>query len=458
MPAPNRNTTQNSNVTVFSTDVYPSQGVVGPRSGPSVVGTTRTYLDFYAVSSVREPGFRRTPRHLLPWHPYSKIVRLYRDPISPYTQWAYSAFGGGNYAIHEYFTNAAWLGVSSDPADHADAIPDFPTQKVVSKLIEQCKLNQAQLGVAAAEFGKTMSHVSHTVERITKAIMALRKGRFGDFTSALGVTASRRQTDRFYTGLRKYYGRSGEGFRYNARFKVPRSYQEARFRDFMAQTWLEYTYGWKPLLQDIYDHAKATAKVFTDHSGHWRTAKAGSKVEKVTNKTSRPTTHQYYGEWKIKVERYEQMVINYCIPTGVVNPAIAFGLNNPAVIAWEVVPFSFVVDWFIPIGTALENLTAFQGLSLLKGADMRRTVYHNQARVLPNGNRSQQGNVSYECKLSECRGEYQWFEMTRTLMPTFPSFGWPKLKDPRSFAHAASAIALLQSLFLSGDSRKLKLR
>lgn len=31
------------------------------------------------------------------------------------------------------------------------------------------------------------------------------------------------------------------------------------------------------------------------------------------------------------------------------------GLNNPALITWELIPFSFVVDWFLPVGTWIER-------------------------------------------------------------------------------------------------------
>lgn len=45
----------------------------------------------------------------------------------------------------------------------------------------------------------------------------------------------------------------------------------------------------------------------------------------------------------------------------------ALGLTNPAVIAWNVLPLSFIVDWFLPIGDFLEYLTLGQGLHMTKG-------------------------------------------------------------------------------------------
>jgi hypothetical protein len=38
------------------------------------------------------------------------------------------------------------------------------------------------------------------------------------------------------------------------------------------------------------------------------------------------------------------------------------GLTDPLSVAWELIPYSFVVDWFVPIGTYLDNLNAIPKL------------------------------------------------------------------------------------------------
>lgn len=45
------------------------------------------------------------------------------------------------------------------------------------------------------------------------------------------------------------------------------------------------------------------------------------------------------------------------------------GLLNPASIAWEAVPFSFVIDWFLPIGPLIASTSDFAGVSF-------RNSYH----------------------------------------------------------------------------------
>lgn len=39
------------------------------------------------------------------------------------------------------------------------------------------------------------------------------------------------------------------------------------------------------------------------------------------------------------------------------------GLVDPATVVWELIPYSFVVDWFLPIGSYLENLNQIPTLS-----------------------------------------------------------------------------------------------
>jgi hypothetical protein len=38
------------------------------------------------------------------------------------------------------------------------------------------------------------------------------------------------------------------------------------------------------------------------------------------------------------------------------------GLLDPATVLWEIIPYSFVVDWFLPIGSYLDNLNQIPNL------------------------------------------------------------------------------------------------
>lgn len=44
--------------------------------------------------------------------------------------------------------------------------------------------------------------------------------------------------------------------------------------------------------------------------------------------------------------------------------ASQLGLTNPASVAYELVPYSFVLDWVLPLGPFLSSLTDFSGLDI----------------------------------------------------------------------------------------------
>ncbi len=45
--------------------------------------------------------------------------------------------------------------------------------------------------------------------------------------------------------------------------------------------------------------------------------------------------------------------------------ASRLGLTNPAAVAWELVPYSFVVDWFVNVGDYLNQFSEFHGVTLI---------------------------------------------------------------------------------------------
>jgi hypothetical protein len=72
--------------------------------------------------------------------------------------------------------------------------------------------------------------------------------------------------------------------------------------------------------------------------------------------------------------RIEQRVIAYVIPSwhDVIGQTITPG--NPAEWIWEMIPFSFVIDWLIPIGDHLTLLDAYSGISSVRGTVTTRAT------------------------------------------------------------------------------------
>ena len=407
----------------------------------SELGNYPGYRMFRVTTSERTPNFRRLKASQVPWHPYTYNYWNYSAPVSTYI---HKAEQGTDVHISTYQCTACYLGVS-DGSFPSSFEADDPTQRAISELAKAASNQKASTPVALAEAAKTASSVAKTATKLAKAIMALRSGRFGDFTGALGITASASQRARF---KRRYPTRNASGdtvYRsYSSAFK--RKTYETRMRDFMASTWLEYSYGWKPLLKDVYDHAEALATVLSTSSGVMRRAHGSAKTDHATKLVEddgfKLKTTTAMSRKKVK------FVVEYRIPDGAVSPAVAFGLTNPYVVPWELLPFSFVVDWFIPIGQALEALTSFDGLVFHRGSKSFVHEFERHVSFAPNGKRTLSGGVYYTVLSASPKFDEVRYYKTRSLLTSFPSYGMPRFKDPRSFAHAASAVALLQSVFL----------
>jgi hypothetical protein len=447
MPAPNRNVIVPASAS-YTYVHYPNVG--SPSSGgPIALGSATGFQDYYQVASTTTPGFRRIKKRNLPFRAYSKETKWLNDSNGTFVQKAQTSTG---YDVSTYTANGAFLGLNVSRISWPTTEADDPSQKSISKLIEQCKQGVAQSGVALAEANKTAAHLAHTASRIYNSLKALKKGRLGEFTSALGITVTQKKISKFQKKLTSTLGGKFNGNTWiPPKVPLPQRYEhETRFSTFMSKTWLEYTYGWKPLLRDVFEHAEALAKIMVETQNCVRIARGRATTEKQSRFSQFINQIRY--DHVVSSRMYCEHIVEYSIPNSVADPTTVFGLNNPLAVAWELVPFSFVADWFLPIGSALENLTAYQGLSFRRGVKSIRHVYLHQGTVNA-GNAYSSGGVTYTVLSSDVKAEFLNVGIARTVLTSFPTFGWPQFKDPRSFSHAASGIALLQSLFLSGDSQ-----
>lgn len=123
--------------------------------------------------------------------------------------------------------------------------------------------------------------------------------------------------------------------------------------------WLEYHFAWSPLLGDIHTGMKMLSEPVWDLTPI--TAR-GSATERIDRSHPRDWRFAEYDVSHIKAfvgVRGNCRVINknaYLLNR--------VGLINPATVAWEVVPFSFAIDWFLPVSTFLNSYTDQVGWSV----------------------------------------------------------------------------------------------
>ncbi|DAD52447.1 maturation protein [ssRNA phage SRR5466727_3] len=390
------------------------------------------------IVSVNTPNWRSYRNKWKPHNNYSKRVATISDPIRVVTL-IYT--GSHGTSVLKYVNaNAQFLGASySGAAKNADD----PTQKVVAKLQEQITLQKASTLVTVAEAHKTAKHLAETAKRVAAALKALKSLNIAGFGNALGINVSKRQVKRFRTqskDIRKYPGKP---------FSQMTTKEELRLRDFAANTWLEYSYAWKPLLGDIYANAEALASAMVEKSPNQRvvTAKSHSFIsgEYETANSGWISRHDYQKKLEVRMKLWYTIDVDS-------NPIVsACGLTNPLLVAWEIVPFSFVVDWFLPIGNYLESLTAYRGVTFRGGTKTTRAT--DVVNTYVRANKQYAYGTGTMTPVGSAESQYRNFSITREGLSGFPTLNFPRFKDPRSIAHAASALALLHSIFHgSGNS------
>lgn len=123
----------------------------------------------------------------------------------------------------------------------------------------------------------------------------------------------------------------------------------------MSERWLEYAYGWSPLLSDIYN-------ILDKGFGDIRSEVSSRKT--INNVSELKTTWYGSNPWRqVTGSLFEvhsvTCKIKFSLPNSSLQPISNWGLDNPLELAWEALPYSFVIDWFIPIGDYLAQAGSF---------------------------------------------------------------------------------------------------
>ncbi|QXN75349.1 MAG: hypothetical protein [Grapevine-associated levi-like virus 10] len=256
--------------------------------------------------------------------------------------------------------------------------------------------DRMQLGANLGELSKTLDMFTDNATLIANALTAARHGRWGNIPRLL-----RMERKNVLTG------------------KYP------------ANKWLEYQYGWKPLYNDLYTgYNKLTKQSNLPMLVYFRGASRPVEIDR-----------EIFNDGNL-IGMQKGTFGARCVCVGKVVSETAFGLAqngllNPLSVAWELVPFSFALDWFVPVGAALDGLTSTAGLQFVMGFEDWRTKFantwsygHNQANVVNYGDMVE-----------------RYSRFTRYRRTHFP---FPELyvdRNPLRGPRAANALALFRGLF-----------
>lgn len=132
-----------------------------------------------------------------------------------------------------------------------------------------------------------------------------------------------------------------------------------------ADQFLEMHFGWTPLVQDIHNACSFLSQPLKTSRVRGKKTVLDTHVYNASSQMTSPcgyVNNSYRGAHEISTRVLIQADV------AITNPnlflAEQMGLINPATVIWEIVPWSFVVDWFVNIGDFLSNYTAFYGLQI----------------------------------------------------------------------------------------------
>lgn len=315
-----------------------------------------------------------------------------------------------------YVSSVSHLLNEVQPTDHEH-------NKLYSKIRQAVLGSQGELLTSIMEWKESLEMISQRALQLAAAYSALRKGNFQKAGKLL-------QMDGHQAKIARDRG-------------SPLGGKSPRFSPTSA--WLEYWMGWAPLVGDI-EHAFDV--ISREPRLMYQTFSVGTMVNRVPEKFIYRDTYETY-ETTVTHSGKFSAYGKFQVTNHNLFAANQLGLLNPAKTAWQLIPFSFIADWFMNVGTVLGGLTDFVGLRIFD------TGYAKYVEVNATGQRtakeydsvnSTYGNQLWNYYVSNSTGVGRYW--VRKPGPIQAPRIEVAMLDKLSLTRAATSISLLVEIFL----------
>jgi hypothetical protein len=283
--------------------------------------------------------------------------------------------------------------------------------KLLGKLREKMSGSDFNMSVFLGEGHQTLKMIGDTAIKIAKSLRHLRKGDLAGSARSLLEGTSR-------APIKPY-----------SQMKPFRPTAER-----MSSHWLELQYGWLPLLKDV--EAGAEALAYQLSAPAQQTFRMSVSRESNLLKTTAGFKAPVIGTSR-RVHRRSLKVIVSEKPSFMAT----LGLTNPELVAWELLPFSFVADWFIPIGSYLEAraITSCIVAKYVTSDKRTGTRWTPISSAFTHPVRATFRQVAFDRSISAA--------------PKLPLPSFKPLSQVASWQHCANAIALVTQFATGGKVR-----
>jgi hypothetical protein len=265
-----------------------------------------------------------------------------------------NGFGGYGYST--------WTGYAPVPFLPPPSLPGWVKPFCVNGALRKLKDQKVNFSVAFAERAQTAGMIAKSIDRFANLIQALRARDKKTWRRLMNVRRNRDGSLNFRKGAdRDIYG-----------------------------LWLEIQFGWKPAASDAYGAIAALhAKDMEDTARYRITVKQGvqerDESEMGWNITLPDTILVAQVKGKYKTVHSGFCRLDYYVTNPTEQTLAELGITNPLEVNWELIPFSFLVDYFIPIGNYLSLLDAANGLTFKGGSFSSVTRMNFEKWTVPGG-------------------------------------------------------------------------
>lgn len=381
----------------------------------------QTFTELYVTNSGSSSGFYNYPFYNRTYYSVSNPLFPRERKWQPHAFYTQIGSRKTSCTLYEFYPAKPQLGWGDYKIGWASAQPNFPEMDTVEHLkeiIQSCnnkhmdEIQGTSVNIAQmlAERKQVASLVANTAIRIAEALRNIRRGDVSIAAHVLGFGSKAKPS----TGS-------------------------------VASDWLALQYGWKPLLQDVYGSCQLLAST---HHRPWR-------IEVETRKTGRrernhkgyfyssyPSPGTYNGVVTTKVKQ----VSVYEVSNELIRLGGQTGITNPALLAWELLPYSFVADWFLPVGAFLQRLNYDSGLAFVSGLQTYFSTFSGKYTAAGTNDTWVPGQNAFLRRISTGSFTSDVLRLERSLRgPLSPDI--PVFKDPFSPTHALNAIALMRGTF-----------
>jgi hypothetical protein len=298
-------------------------------------------------------------------------------------------------------------------------------QLLRSKILSKLASNKASLGEFVGEFRQCQNLFLSTAQRILRAAILIRSFRVKEAAYALGWHLSPHQLSRLSTSAtRAKRDRISGGL-------------------FLSNMWLEFRYGWQPLLSDLF----GVAETLAEDLDFGRTLKriAISKSYQSSFVTTSSSHSLNYGATDVSFTKWRnvyKIVIYYRVTNPNAHLREQLGLNNPLQIAWNLLPYGYIVDWFVNVNSFLAEISATSGLTFHEGTESWAALNMSNRSIHTSAyNPSSPTLTEYDLHCSTKKKEYR-----RTVLSSFPT-ATIRWGSGVGWSRGITAVALLRQRF-----------